>query len=141
MLASPSEGSQMTERLADMMTPAKLEALGKAVRSLELLASESYPRMTVRQALLFLGLAEARSRGRSTTMLDLRVTLGIGRSAQKSKEGLMPASPRNPEGLGWIDQETDDADRRQRYLVLTERGEEIVERMWPRSQSPRPIQR
>jgi hypothetical protein len=103
---------------------------------LEGLAQSAHEKMTVRQALFFVAVAHKSSLGQTTTVPAIRAEYPLGRSIAKSKALLLEATPQNPQGLGWIRQEIDPADRRHRYLATGRAGGRVLAALPYR---PRPL--
>lgn len=117
-------------------TPGDAALLAWLAGCVEILASASHAKMTVRQALFFLAAAQRSSMGQSTRVADIREHYPVGRSIQKSKAMLLEAAPDHPEGLGWLRHEFDPEDRRQRYLPLGDVGARLIRDLPAR---PRPL--
>lgn len=121
--ADSTNGSNVRSALPHR-SAADLEALAKA---LTVLADLGHDRMTVRQALFLFAVAHQRTMGQSVSIPRIReIYEPLGRSIEKSKDQFLAATKRNPEGLGWMTQEADEDDRRQRYLDLSPEGIEVV---------------
>lgn len=90
-------------------------------------AVAGHDKMTVRQLLFFLAVAQESSLGHTATVPTIRERYPLGRSIEKSKITLLEPTHDNPDGLGWIRQESDPADRRQRYLSLGDAGVRVLE--------------
>jgi len=92
--------------------------------------AEAVPsRTTVRQALFLAAVARAAAMGRSMTFTDIVESVGdrlLGRSIEKSYAVFGEPNKRNPEALGWVYQETDEDDRRRKYLRFTATGYEAL---------------
>lgn len=85
-------------------------------------------RMTTRMLLSFALVAHANAMGRTITLSDImEMTEGvIGQSIAKTIQVFFEPSRAFPDALGWLAQETDEYDRRKKYLVLTDKGREIT---------------
>lgn len=105
-----------------------LKALAMALTALSALGHE---KMTLRQALYFIAIGHAKAMGHSVTTHQLmEVYEPLGRSITKSKEIFMAPSAREPNGLNWVTQTTDEVgDRRAKYLDLTEDGLDTIATM------------
>lgn len=106
-------------------------ALEYAVRAL----SDLMPaRVSLRQGLAFLFVVHANAHGRRVTMTDVRDSFSevdtgaanVGQSLARSFQIFLKLSDEDPEGLGWITQETDRDDKRKKYLRVTGEGAEIA---------------
>lgn len=101
---------------------------------LRLVADALPPRTSLRQALAILEVMAAHFDNRSITMSDLRESASertsaaeiktVGQSIAKTFEVFYEATKAKPGGLGWVFQETDESDRRIKYLKLTKLGVE-----------------
>lgn len=94
---------------------------------------EMPPRLSARQSVAFALLAAATSAGRRVTMTDLRdffgeheAASGSAQSIAKSFQVFFAPSKQEPGGLDWVYQETDEDDRRKKYLYLTQDGADAV---------------
>jgi hypothetical protein len=99
--------------------------------ALQILAEAVPARMSVRQVLAFTIIAYANAMGRSITLTEVREIAGegLGQSIERTIQGFLAPTKREPDALGWLEQVPDEDDRRKKYLVLTERGRFIVNEM------------
>jgi hypothetical protein len=101
-----------------------LESLTTA---LALLAELAHERMTVRQALFFASAAYLDAMGQTSSVPIIREACPVlKRAGEKIKETLLDPTPRYPDALGWLEQETDPDDRRMRYLKVSAKGRAVV---------------
>lgn len=104
---------------------ADLEQLAVVI---SLMTERGSEKLTMRQCLFFLAAAYLDLRNVSVNIAKIReIYPTIGRSIEKSKEQLLEPTKHTPDALGWLSQEMDEDDRRQRWLKLTPKGRKIVE--------------
>ena len=102
--------------------------------SLKLITERLPARSTVRQAYAFLLIVAANAMGKSVTAKSLRDVGGVGpngedvlgQAIQKTYQVLLDPSEYDEDGVGWVQLELDRSDRRQKHLVLTEKGLRIA---------------
>lgn len=102
--------------------------LQSASAALAVLAEALPSRTTVRQASAFLYIAYHCAMNRSITLAEVISDLGtevVGKSIERTIGTFLPKTKQNPEALGWIEQETDEDDRRKKYLRLTGAGRAV----------------
>lgn len=97
------------------------------VDSLEVFAERGHDKMTVRQLLFFLAVSHRSTLSTAVTLSDIRARYPLGRSIEKSKIKLLEPDDENADGLGWLHQETDLDDRRQRYLSVGDEGAAVLD--------------
>lgn len=105
--------------------------------ALQELANELPNRVTIRQVLAFAMILEEVSLGKSTTIADLRTKAGsdkrgdavLGQSIGRTYQIFLAPSKKEPDGLGWVEVEENEDDRRQKFLRLTKEGEGIALRI------------
>lgn len=90
------------------------------------LAARAHDRLTVKQALFFITVAQAHATRQSITLTDVMSkfsgTGSLGGAIRKSYDVFL----RQRGGLGWIEHEEDPNDRRIKWLKLTDEGIRIV---------------
>lgn len=102
--------------------------------SIKLITERLPARSTARQAYAFLLIVSANAMGQSVTAKSLRDVGGVGpngeevlgQAIQKTYQVLLDASEYDEDGVGWVQLEMDRSDRRQKHLVLTEKGLRIA---------------
>ena len=102
--------------------------------AIQRLAYEIPNRVTIRQLLVFLMIAEEVSMGRDITIAEIRAKVGkdksgddlLGQSIGRSYQVFLEPTKREPDNLGWAKVEENEDDRRQKFLRLTPLGTEIV---------------
>ena len=93
---------------------------------LTVLAELAHERMTVRQALFFTSAAYLDAMGQTSSVPIIREAYPVlKRAGEKIKETLLDPTPRYPDALGWLEQETDPDDRRMRYLKVSAEGRAV----------------
>ena len=99
-------------------------ALKEALKTL----AEALPsRLSIRQALAFIYVAEAEHRGQQITMSDLKEYFGDeGKSVANTFEVFYDSKDRDPHCVGWVTQENDPSDRRKKFLRLTAEGHRVA---------------
>jgi len=85
-------------------------------------------RMTLAQVLFFVITASADMAGKDPTFSEIRDTLGdeINRSLHTTYRVLLEPSRAYPNGLGWLRQEPDPVDTRQKFLRVTPKGRRVL---------------
>lgn len=102
--------------------------------ALQRLAYDIPNRVTIRQLLVFLMIAEEVSMGRDITIAEIRAKVGkdktgddlLGQSIGRSYQIFCKPTKKEPENLGWVEVEENEDDRRQKFLRLTPEGEAVV---------------
>lgn len=99
--------------------------------ALQILSEACPPRMSVRQVLAFAIIAYGNAMGKKLSLADVREAAGegLGQSIEKTIWAFFEPSPKEPDGLGWLEQEADPDDARRKYLILTDKGRYIVNEM------------
>lgn len=104
-----------------------LEDLGAALAAVATLAHD---RVTVKQSLFFVTVAQANAMGHSITLRDVVEQFdgsgSLGRAIRKSYAVFLAPTRTYPDGLDWLYQEEDPDDRRYKYLRLTDKGRAVV---------------
>ena len=123
-MSEPIPSLDPTSNILHPIWAQSTELMTKAIAYLSESGSE---KLTLRQTLFFLAVAEDDLRNISVNIVKVRERFPmIGRAIEKSKEQLMAPSRQAPDGLGWIYQVMDEYDRRQRWLHLTPKGKEVI---------------
>jgi hypothetical protein len=102
-----------------------LEALSRAMMCIAEMAPE---RMTLSQAIFFVQAAAADLRGEKPTFTEVRDSLGeeIRRTLHTTYRVILEKSRVYPKGLGWMKQELNPRDNREKFLKITPRGREVL---------------
>lgn len=113
---------------SDRLLPISVNASQRLAKVGYILALGIPARVSVRQLLAFLIVANANAMGRSITLGEVRELAGdaMGQSIERTINNFFPPTKRDPEQLGWIEQVMDDDDRRRKYLVLTQEGRRVM---------------
>lgn len=92
------------------------------------LADAASDRLSISQAAFFMMAAAANARGAPLTAAQLQEAAGenISKNVKNSYRRLLTPSNANPGGLGWLDREGNPDDEREKFLVLTPKGEEVI---------------
>lgn len=132
LLGTPGNATdEVMARMFDLSPNAEeFVALSEGIRAL----SEKTPnRISLRQALAFLYVVQARARGMSITMSQVREHFdglpgeaNVGLSMAKSFQLFFGPQNEYAEGLDWVYQSTDREDRRKKILNLTAHGAEAA---------------
>jgi hypothetical protein len=115
----------------DRLAP-DLEGLRDAIR---LLSMDLPARLSLRQAVAFLFVMHASTAGHRVTMTDVRDFFSdadgsnVSQSIANTFQIFLSRSKQEPNGLGWVNQDPDEDDRRKKYLRLSYEGEEIARRI------------
>ena len=118
-----------------MNKPAKFDALKTSVGDFHALAkamtaiAELTPdRMTLSQAIFFVQAAADELKGEQPTYSSVREKLGdtINRSLHTTYRVLLGKSRLYPKGLGWLKAEVNPDDNREKFLLLTPKGREVL---------------
>lgn len=110
------------------LLPGSAAAFGHLAAAVQVVAEAAPARMSIRQVLAFTIVAYANAMGRRITLSEVRELAGdaLGQGIERSIAGFFAPTKREPDALGWLEQEPDEDDRRKKYLVLTERGRYVV---------------
>lgn len=92
------------------------------------LAEMAPERMTMSQAIFFVLTATADLAGRNPTFSDIRDAVGdtVNRSLHTTYRVLLEPNRNYPKGLGWLRQEENPMDARQKFLRLTPKGRTVM---------------
>lgn len=92
------------------------------------LAEMAPERMTMSQGIFFLLTATADLAGRDPTFGDIKEAVGdtVNRSLHTTYRILLESSRLYPNGLGWLRQEENPMDARQKFLRLTPKGRAVM---------------
>jgi DNA-binding MarR family transcriptional regulator len=93
-----------------------------------ILAEMAPERMTLSQAIFFLMTAIADLSGKQPTFSDIKEAVGttINRSLHTTYRILLAKSRVYPNGLGWLRQELNPNDNREKFLRLTPKGRTVM---------------
>lgn len=85
-------------------------------------------RTSIRQVMAFAIIAQKNAMGSAVSLTDVREIAGeaLGQSIERTIQQFFAPTVRDPDALGWLEQEEDPYDRRKKYLKLTDKGVEVV---------------
>ena len=132
--APGSPGSDTDKVMGHMRGLAQREAeVSGWLQGMFAIGMEMPPRISFRQGVAFALVALGNAAGNRVTMTDVREVFNeaepsanVGQSIAKSFQIFFEPSKQEPNGLGWVYQETDEDDRRKKYLYLTTDGADAV---------------
>lgn len=98
--------------------------------AMRVLSDELPPRVSLRQAIAFIYVADANADGRRVTMRDIRDFFseddGSSGAGSVANSFAVFLDDDREGSLGWIEQRMDRDDKRKRYLHLTHEGKEVA---------------
>lgn len=117
-------GMTSTGRTKAVLRAAPLSGFYDAVK---LLAMGLPPRVSLSQAAFFILAARADANGSPATYSMLKEELGeLGDSIKTTYAIFLDPSEKFPDGLGWLSQEIDPSNRRQKFLHVSEKGWVVI---------------
>lgn len=92
------------------------------------LAEMAPDRMSLSQGIFFVLTATADLAGKQPTFSDIKEAVGdtVNRSLHTTYRVLLEPSRNYPNGLGWLRQEANPMDARQKFLKLTPKGKKVM---------------
>jgi hypothetical protein len=107
--------------------------------ALILLAELAPERMTLSQAIFFMLTATADLMGKDPTFSDIKGLVGgtVNRSLHTTYRVLLEPSRNYPQGLGWLRQEPNPMDNREKFLRLTPKGRVVLKALLNALQVPK----
>jgi len=95
------------------------------------LAESAPDRMSLSQGIFFILTATADLAGKDPTFSDIKEAVGdtVNRSLHTTYRVLLEPSRNYPDGLGWLRQEPNPMDARQKFLRLTPKGKSVLKGM------------